>query len=199
MLKRLFSRRDALKASAGTVVAATIARPARVLAQAPEASPITPALIEAAQEGRQACLLHGHGPPRRRAARQGIRSQISRHRRARRALGLGAHLPAHRAGAWQQHLRGRRRQQRGCRPFRRLEAQGLARALCAGGGRASISRPSIAIPTACRDDAHLAVLARLQYQSGEARRRRPRASPTCSIRNGRARWSRPIPASAARS
>ena len=92
-------------------------------------------------EGRQGRLLHGHGHPRGRAVRQDLRGEISRHRRARRALGLGAALPAHRAGARQQHQRRRCRQQRGRRALHRLEAQRLAGALSPGGGRASTFPP----------------------------------------------------------
>ena len=41
-----------------------------------------------------------------------------------------------------------------------------------------------------RDLAHLSVIDRLQHQPGQSPKTRRRALPTCSIPNGRARWSR---------
>ena len=73
---------------------------------------------------------------------------LSRHRRAGGARGVRAPLPAHRPGARQQHLRGRRRQQRRRRALHRLEAQRLAGGLCAR-RRPGISHPRTAMPTAC--------------------------------------------------
>ena len=136
------------------------------------------------QEGRQARLLHGHGHPRGREVRQGLRGEVSRRCRARGALGLGAGLPAHRAGARQQHPCRRRGQQRGRRPFRGVEAQRLARPLSARGGGEALSRrlsrsrrrPTSRRASGCARSATTPTWSRP--------RRRPRALPTCSIPSG---------------
>ena len=52
--------------------------PSRCRAAAPPASDVTPALIEAAQEGRQGVVLHGARTQHRRAAGADVRSEISR-------------------------------------------------------------------------------------------------------------------------
>ena len=120
-------------------------------------------------QGGPARFLHRHGHSRGRAARQGVRGPVLRHRGAGGALGLGAALFAHRAGAGQQHLRGRCGQQRRCRALHRLEAQRLAGTLRAGGGGAAHPRP---LPRPGRDahhHPHLALLARLQHPPVEGR------------------------------
>ena len=104
--------------------------------------------------------------------REGLRGEISGHRRTGGALRRRSAYTSASAGERKQHPRRRCRQQRGRRALHRVEAQRLAGALCAGGGRAAFSGRRTAMPTACSvHDAHLALLARLQHQPGEGRGR----------------------------
>ena len=133
---------------------------------------ITPALIEAAQEGRQGRLLHRDGSAGRREARQGVRGEISRHR------GRGSSAPAPSACS-SASARKWRATSTPCDvvnsadavALHRLEAQGLARALSARGGRQAFPDRLLRSGRALRHDARLALLARLQHQSGEGRGR----------------------------
>ena len=130
--------------------------------------------------------------------RQGLRGRASRHRRAGRTKRLRAHRAAHRAGAQQQYPRRRRR-----RMFRhdgaaRLEEAGLARLLRARPTSRN-TRPIIATRTGFTRPTGSRCRRSSTTRSSSSPRTRRRASPTCSTRNGRARSSRRIPATAARS
>ena len=92
------------------------------------------------QEGRQARLLHGHGPRVRPAAGQHVRGEIPGHLRARRALRRRAHLHPHRSGVLEQHQRRRRGQYRRCRA---LHSSGSA----TSGSRRTCRRMSRSIST----------------------------------------------------
>ena len=180
--KNLLSRRDIVKGSAALVAAAPAACQ-RVLAQAPGARDRHPRARRGGEEGRPARLLHGHGHPGRRAVRQPSRPPTPASPCGSSA-GLGAGLPAHRPGARQQHLRGRCRQQRRRRALHRLEAQRLAGGLSARGGGPAFPIRAPRSRRHARHDAHLALLTWLQHPPGERPKRRPGASPTCSIPNG---------------
>ncbi len=119
------------------------------------------------QEGGQARLLHRHGPGVRGAAGQDVRGEVSRHRRARGALRRRARLHPHRPGIRQQHPRRRRGQHRGPGALHRLEAQRLARAVPAGGGREAFRQELLRPGRAARHDAHPGLADRLQHQPGE--------------------------------
>ena len=91
------------------------------------------------EEGRQGRLLHLDRPAARREDRQGVRGEISRHRRARRAHRRRARVPAHRPGIREPHLRRRCGELVRRRALHRLEARRPAGALRAGGRRAALS------------------------------------------------------------
>ena len=133
---------------------------------------VTPALIEAAQEGRQARLVCRHGPAGVRAGGARLRGEVFRHRGAHRAHRLGAAVRAAGAGVCQQHPRRSMsiNASDAC-AFHRLEAQRLARALRAGRRGAVLSGRAPRRRRAVRDRARLCQRARLQHQSGEARGR----------------------------
>ena len=118
------------------------------------------------QEGGQARLLHRDGPRLRAAPRQGVRGQV-RHRGSRRAFRRRAGVHPHRPGVHRQHPRGRRRQHRRRRPLHRLDAQRLARALSAGGGRPALRQGVLRSERPSHHHAHPGVADRLQHQPGE--------------------------------
>ncbi len=197
MQKLPFTRRDVLKAAAAAAVG-LIAGRYDVRAAAPEPTPVTPALIEAAKkEGKVVWYAAMDLPVSERVARAfeakypGIAVRIERTGSERQFQRLAQEY-AVKIYARRHHQRLRRG------AFRGLEAQRLARALRARGGRAA------SIPAEHRDPdgpvrhlARLCGLARLQHQPGEAGGRAARASRTCWIRNGWARWSRRIRPTAA--
>ena len=122
------SRRDVLKGSAAVAVAAgTFAPSAKVLAQAPPPTAITPELIKAAQkEGRVVYYTSIDLPVAERIAKQ-FATTLPGHHAARRAHRRRARVPAHRAGIRQQDPRGRRR---ATRRTPRTSSSGSARASC---------------------------------------------------------------------
>ena len=138
-------------------------------------------------EGRQGRLVHLGRPAARREGRQGIRDEVSRHRGARGALRRRARVPAHRAGIFEPHPCGRRGQLLRRRAPHRVEARRLARALRPGGRRQALCGRAQGRGRHVRELPRDAQRDRLQHQTGESRRTRRRASPTCSIRNGPAR------------
>ena len=170
--------------------------PLTVRAAAPPAEAITPQLIEAAQEGRQGGLVHRDRPVGRGKDRQAPSRRNIRHRGAGRTHRRRAAVPAHRPGICQQRPRRRCRQlvRRRASASRGSDRAWLA-ALRARRRRASITRPSTADP----DGTYAGFRA-------HAERRSP-TTPTlvkaedapdqfrriCSIPNGTARSSRPIP------
>ena len=146
MTKHRFSRRDVLKAA--TALAATVfASPLR--AAPPEASAITPALIEAAKkEGKLAFYT---------AMDLAFAERLGK---AFEAKFPGIAVRVERSGAeriftriaqeyGEQHPRRRRGQHRGPGALHRLEAQRLARALPAGGGREALSTSTTTTRTPC--------------------------------------------------
>ena len=128
----------------GTVFAAAGAGGAR---RRPK--PITPALIEAAKKEGKCAFYTAMDLQFAEKLGKDVRGEISRHRRARRALRRRARVHPHRPGVFEQHPCRRRGQHRRPVALHRLEAQRLARALPAGGGRRSITTSSTTIRTAC--------------------------------------------------
>ena len=194
MRNMTFSRRDVLKSSAA-LAATTFAAPLR--AAAPEPSAITPALIDAAKkEGKLAFYTAMDLPVAEKLAKAfeakfpGIAVRVER-------SGRRARVPAHRPGAGQQHPRRRRGQQRGCVALHRLEAQRLARALSARGGRQVFSGRAFRSGRPLCHHADLALLDRLQHRSGEGRGRAEKLCRPARSRNGPARSSRRIRPTAA--
>ena len=189
-----FSRRDVLKGSSALALT-TFATPIR--AAAPPAEAVTPALIEAAQQGRQGRPLHLGRPAAGREGRQGVRSEVSRHFRPHRAHRRRARVQPHRPGAVEPHLRLRRGAVVGRRAFRGLEARRTPCALRSRGRGEALSaraqgpgRPVRQLPRVpLRDGA--------QHRSGEGGGRAEKLQAICSIRNGPARSSRRIRATAA--
>ncbi len=166
MTESRLSRRRVL--AGGAAAAGCLAVPAKVLSQAPAADAVTPALIAAAKkEGRVVWYAAMDLPVSQNVAKR-FRGEVSGHLGADRAHRLGAPVPAPGAGIRLEDLRRRHHQCVGRRALRRLEAQRLARALCAGGrreilpGRAPRCRRPVCVV------AHLRGLARLQHQHGEA-------------------------------
>ena len=146
MSSNSFSRRTILKATAA-VGASVFAAPLR--AAAPEASPITPALIEAAKkEGKLVFYtamdlqLAEHFGKTFEAKYPGIAVRVER---------SGAERVFQRIGQeyGEQHPRRRRGQHRRPGALHRLEAERLACALSAGGGRQVFTTRPITIPTRC--------------------------------------------------
>ena len=81
-----------------------------VLARGAAAEAVTPALIEAAQKEGKVVYYTSVDLPLAEKIAQGVRGEISGHRRAGRAHRRRARVPAHRPGVRQQHPRGRRGQ-----------------------------------------------------------------------------------------
>ena len=134
---------------------------------APPARAITPAADRGGQEGRQGRLVHLGRPAARREDRQGVRSEVSRHRRARRAHRRRARVPAHRPGIRQPHLRGRRGQFVGCRALHRLEARRAGSRLRARGRRQVLSGRAQGPGRHVRELPRVAQRHRLQHQPRE--------------------------------
>ena len=151
------------------------------------------------KEGRQGGLLHLDRVADRREDRQGLRGSLSRHRRAGRAQRLRAHVPTSRRGTRQQYPRRRRDRMLG-HDGASLSGSGRAgwRPLCRRTWRRN-GRPISAIPTAISRPSGLRCRRSRTTPSSSRPRMRQRALPTCSTRNGPARSSRLIPATAARS
>ena len=181
LTRRSFLASSALAAPFATRVAA-----------APPAEAVTPALIEAAKkEGKLAFYTAMDLPVAEKFAK------------AFEAKYPGIAVRVERSGAERVFQRIAQEQASNIRAvdvvntadaahYHRVEAQRLARALCAGGRRAALSDQRSRSRRHQRADARVALLARLQHQPGEAARTRRKASPTCSTRNGPARWSRRI-------
>ena len=165
MKKWRFSRRDVLKGTTALAAASTFASPIR--AQAPAASRDRPEADRRRQEGRQGRLVHRRRPAGRGKGRQGLRGEISRHRRARRAQRRRARVPAHRPGIFQQHPRRRRRELVGRRAFHRLEARRHPGALRAGGRGQALPRRAQGSGRHVRQLPLLGLRDRLQHQHGE--------------------------------
>ena len=91
-----FSRRDVLIGSSALAAGAASRR--RSCRPRRRRAPITPAADRGGQEGRQGRLVHLGRPAAGREDRQGLRGEISRHRRAGRAHRRRARVPAHRPG-----------------------------------------------------------------------------------------------------
>ena len=170
---------------------------ARCASAAPPASAVTPQLIEAAKkEGKVVWYTSIDLPVAERIAKA-FEAKYPGHRGAGRAHRRRARVPAHRPGICQPHPRRRRGQFVRCRAFHRLEARRHARALRAGGRGQALSRRAQGSGRHVRQLPRLALRHRLQHQPGEGRGRAEELSPTCSIRNGPARSSRRIRATAA--
>ena len=174
--------------------------PSRCKAAAPAADAVTPALIEAAKKRGQGVVLLGARAFDRRAA--GARP--SRRNIPASPCGSSARAPSGSSSASRRSRRSRINavdvaNSHRPRALSRLEEERLARALHDRGHRQAFSgRPGRSRRHA-RDRVRLAGGDRLQHRPWSSARMRRRATPTCSIRNGRARWSRRIPATAARS
>src|SRR5437867_11835658 len=165
-----FSRREWLGATiaASALAAMGPTRPVRAQARATAAEPITPALVEAAKkEGKLAFYS---------AMDLSIAEKFAKAFEARfpgitvRVERSGAERVFQRAGAGEPHLCGRCGQQRGRRAFHRLEAQRLARAISAGGGRAALSRAILRPRRIVGNHSGMALLARPHHESGETGR-----------------------------
>ena len=150
-------------------------------------------------QGRQGFLLLGARAQRRGAVGQGVRSQISRHRRPRRALRRGTDFPAHRPGAGEPHQRGRCRQQHRPGALSRLEEERLARALSPRRCRQTFPGGSGRSGRDARDLVRLDGSHRLQHQSGEARRRAEELRRSARSEMAGQNRQGAIPATAARS
>ena len=135
MTKRPISRRAVLKGSAAAAAATVFASPAR--AQLPPAAPLNDALIAAAKkEGKVSFytamdLDFAQRLGKAFEEKYGIATKVERSGAERVFQRIGQEYRL-------QDLRRRRRQHRGRRALHHLEAQRLARALSAGGGRQAL-------------------------------------------------------------
>ena len=195
-----FTRRDVLKGgtalTAATMLAGPGSRPGPVAGAAGQRG--HPGADRGRQEGRQGrsgtprstCRSPSGSRKPFEAKYPGIAVRVER---------TGAERVFQRIGQeyGEQDPRGRRGQFVRRRAFHRLEARRHARALRARGRRQALCRPSTRTRTAVRQLPRLP-LRRSAYNTNlvKAETRR-RASPTCSIRNGPARSSRRIRATAA--
>ena len=121
------------------------------------------------EEGRKGPLLHLDRPAAGREDREIVRGRLSRHRRARRAHRRRARVPAHRPGICEPHLRRRRGQFVGRRPFHRVEAGRSAGAVRARGRRQALSRGPQGSGRNVRELPRELERDRLQHQPGQAR------------------------------
>ena len=128
---------------------------------------ITPALIEAARkEGKLAFYTAMDLAFAQRLAKA-VRGEVPRHLRARRALRRRAHLHPHRPGVFEQHPCRRRGEYRRPGALHGLEAEPVAGAVPAGGGREALRQGLLRPRWPARDDAHPGLADRLQHQPGE--------------------------------
>ena len=197
MGERKWSRRELLGTSAGAVAGTLFAEPLERRRAA--ASNRHSGIDRRRAQGGQALLLLGARTECRRAPGQNVRGQISRHCRAGGAFRRRADFPAHRAGAGQRHPRRRCRQ---LLPTPRITSTGRRTA----GSRVTFPRmsrstfpPIRSIPTECTRHRAPGWKPSATTPTWSGARTRRRAMPTCSTRNGRARSSRAIPATRARS
>ena len=169
----------------------------KVLSAAPPATAVTPALIEAAKKEGKVVYYTSVDLP--------LAEKIAK---AFEAKYPGVAVRVERTGA--ERVFQRIGQEYGSRihavdvvnssdasHFIVWKRDGILAAVRAGGRGEILSGRPQGGRRALRELPHRALHHRLQHQSGEERRTRPRASPTCSIRNGRARSSRRIRATAA--
>ena len=131
-MQRNFSRRDVLKTSAAAIGSTVFAQP--LSAAAPQATPLTPALIEAARkEGKIAFYSALELNVSEKLARAfeakypGVSARVER-------SGAERVFPADQSGAGQPHQWMRSRVQHRSGAFHFLETQGSGRSICARGG-----------------------------------------------------------------
>ena len=193
MRKHRLSRRDVLKGTGAVAAALPAAFATRVLAQAPAAEAITAQLVEAAKkEGKLSFYTAMDIPVAERFAKT-FEARYPGHRRARRAVGLGAaSISASNRSAAATSSPSTWSTAR----MRRTSSSGSAtagwRPTCPR-RRRNTSRPRTAIRTAMHITTRdLALLARLQHQPGEGRGGAQELTPICSIPSGWARSSRRI-------
>ena len=184
----IYSRRDSLKALAAGLL---FAEPARAAAPPPTA--ITPELIAAARREGKIALYSGLDLPLSEKLAKGFEAKYP-----------GIAVRVERSGA--ERIFQRIGQEQASRiyaadvvistdagHFVAWKRDGFARAIRAAGRGAALCAGRSRCGRDARDALLLAQRARLQHQAGEARGRAESASPTCSIRNGRAGSSRRIP------
>ena len=194
-MRTRLSRRDVLKGSGA--LALGLSSTTKVLSAAPPASAVTPELIAAAKKEGKVVYYTSIDLPLAEKIAKSFEAKYPGHRRARRAHRRRARVPAHRPGICEPHLRRRCGELVRRRALHRLEARRAPGALRAGGRRAALSGRPQGRRWPVRELPRGLERHRLQHRSGEAGGSRRRASPICSIRNGRARSSRRIRATAA--
>ena len=123
MKKPTFSRRDVLKARPPSRRARV--RPPGSCRPRRRRPRSRPQLIEAAKKEGKVVYYTSIDLPIAETDRQGVRGEVSRHRRAGRAHRRRARVPAHRPGICEPHPRGRRRS---TRRTPRISSSGSARA-----------------------------------------------------------------------
>ena len=123
------------------------------------------------EERGQGHLLHLGRSAARREDRQGVRGEIFRHQRPRRAKRRRARVPADRPGIRQPHPRRRRGELVRRLAFHRLEARWAAAALRHRGRGEILSARAPRRRRQLRELPHRALRHRLQHQPGEGRGR----------------------------
>ena len=185
MKRRKLSRREAIKGSAALGLCAFCFPPQGRCARACRDHAATDRCRQARRQGR---ALFRHGPAGGRKARQCVPGAISRRRGADRAFRLGAAVSADRAGIFVQHPRRRRHH---ARPTPLMSSRGSATAgwrLSSPKMSRNIFRTSTATPTASLRPRASGCRRSPTTPTSSNRPMRRRASPTCSIPDGPARW-----------